>query len=215
MVSYGYISYVIVWGGHGVLWIHILCDSVRRAWCPMDTYPMSLAAVKRCENAHKDHLSAIQKDVIRVLRAIMHFRDHMCTLMEKENLKDLVYSLQNLKNLIPDQLAPDPKELLAMLVANVVEYMHNMELIISNAFLAMRMMIKGTMQHQYEHSKMSERQTEIRVKVKDAETRMKTMDTTKIETIHIARRLQVAKERLEKFEQMTITDEQAKVIIKL
>ncbi|CAC5423829.1 unnamed protein product [Mytilus coruscus] len=170
----------------------------------------STAAVKRCENAHKDHLSAIQKDVIRVLRAIMHFRDHMCTLMEKENLKDLVYSLQKLKNLIPDQLAPDPKELLAMLVANVVEYMHNMELIISNAFLAMRMMIKGTMQHQYEHSRMSERQTEIRVKVKDAETRMKTMDTAKIETIHIARRLQVAKERLEKFEQMTITDEQAK-----
>ncbi|XP_052079697.1 synaptonemal complex protein 1-like isoform X2 [Mytilus californianus] len=169
----------------------------------------STAAVKRCENAHKDHLSAIQKDVIRVLRAIMHFRDHMCTLMEKENLKDLVYSLQKLKNLIPDQLVPDPKELLTMLVANVVEYMHNMELIISNAFLAMRMMIKGTMQHQYE-PRTSDRQTEIRVKVKDAETRMKTMDTAKTETIHIARRLQVAKDRLEKFEQMTLTEEQAK-----
>ncbi|CAG2232740.1 unnamed protein product [Mytilus edulis] len=170
----------------------------------------STAAVKRCDNAHKDHLSAIQKDVIRVLRAIMHFRDHMCTLMEKENLKDLVYSLHKLKNLIPDQLAPDPKELLAMLVANVVEYMHNMELIISNAFLAMRMMIKGTMHNQYDQSRMSDKQTEIRVKVKDAETRMKTMDTAKTETIYIARRLQAAKERMEKFEQMSLTEDQAK-----
>lgn len=39
------------------------------------------------------------------------------------------------------------------------------------------------------------------------------MDTAKTETIHIARRLQAAKERLERFEQMTLTEEQAKVIM--
>lgn len=60
--------------------------------------------VKRVEDNHKEQLNVIQKNVVRVLRAIMHFRDHVCTIVEKESLKDASRSLQGLGSLIPDKV---------------------------------------------------------------------------------------------------------------
>ena len=62
------------------------------------------AMVKRVEDNHKEQLNIIQKNVVRVLRAIMHFRDHVCTIAEKESMKDASRSLQALGSLIPDKV---------------------------------------------------------------------------------------------------------------
>lgn len=68
------------------------------------TMNRNAAMVKRVEDNHKEQLNVIQKNVVRVLRAIMHFRDHVCTIVEKESLKDASRSLQGLGSLIPDKV---------------------------------------------------------------------------------------------------------------
>ena len=75
----------------------------------------------------------------------------------------------------------------------------------------MRMMIKGSVPDPMEQAQR--RVVEAKVKVKDAQTRMTTMDTAKTETVQLARRLMLAKEKLVKLEQ--VTDEEAKVSLNI
>ncbi|XP_078326004.1 uncharacterized protein LOC111127427 isoform X2 [Crassostrea virginica] len=161
------------------------------------------AMVKRVEDNHKEQLNIIQKNVVRVLRAIMHFRDHVCTIAEKESMKDASRSLQALGSLIPDKLAPDPKELLALLVGSVVEFMHNMEVVIANAFLTMRMMIKGSITMTTPKEVVAARQTVNKMRMEEVQKNMQQIDVSKTETKKLALRLKKAKEKLIKFEELT------------
>ncbi|KAL5006066.1 hypothetical protein ScPMuIL_017224 [Solemya velum] len=101
------------------------------------------ASIRRIEMNHKEQLQVLMKDIYRVLRAILHFRDHIMAVMEKHNLKEPGSAMKQLGGLVPDQLAPDPREVLGLLVANVVEFLHNMENIMTNAFLAMKFLLKS------------------------------------------------------------------------
>lgn len=161
------------------------------------------AMVKRVEDNHKEQLNVIQKNVVRVLRAIMHFRDHVCTIVEKESLKDASRSLQGLGSLIPDKLVPDPKELLALLVGSVVEFMHNMEVVMANAFLTMRMMIKGSITMTTTKEFIAGKQTENRIRMEEVKRNMRQIDVSKEESKKLALRLKMAKEKLIKFEELT------------
>ncbi|XP_033728710.1 paramyosin-like [Pecten maximus] len=166
----------------------------------------NIAAVRRVENNHKDHLHAIQKDTLRVLRAIIHFRDHVINILEKENLKEPAFALTQLPTLIPEKLVPDPREMLALLVGNVVEYMHKMELTLANAFLAMRMVVKGAIEAQKEFAQqqqlMKPRSVD-RLKDEESKARVKHVQTAKMETTRLSHRLKKAKERLQKFEEIS------------
>ena len=62
------------------------------------------ANVRRLEVQQKDQLSCIQKDTIRMLRAIMHFRDQMIHVLDKETLRDPAQSLQDLGSLLKDKV---------------------------------------------------------------------------------------------------------------
>ncbi|OWF42085.1 hypothetical protein KP79_PYT24604 [Mizuhopecten yessoensis] len=167
----------------------------------------NIAAVRRVENNHKDHLHAIQKDTLRVLRAIIHFRDHLVTVLEKEHLKEPAYALTQMPNLIPDKLVPDPREMLALLVGNVVEYMHKMGLTLANAFLAMRMMVKGAIEASKELAAHQQQVTKTRsvdrLKDEESKARVKHVEAAKMETTQLSRRLRKAKERLQKFEEIS------------
>ncbi|XP_069107884.1 uncharacterized protein [Argopecten irradians] len=145
----------------------------------------NIAAVRRVENNHKDHLHAIQKDTLRVLRAIIHFRDHVIHILEKENLKEPAFALTQLPTLIPEKLVPDPREMLALLVGNVVEYMHKMELTLANAFLAMRMVVKGALEAQKElaqQQQLTRPRSVDRMKEEESKARVKHVQTAKMET---------------------------------
>jgi hypothetical protein len=54
------------------------------------------ANIKKMEFLHKDQLTSIHKDSLRMLRGIMHFREHMMVCFEKENLADQAQALQEL-----------------------------------------------------------------------------------------------------------------------
>ncbi|XP_062622135.1 uncharacterized protein LOC134283651 [Saccostrea cucullata] len=161
------------------------------------------AMVKKVENTHKEQMFALQKDVVRVLRAIMHFRDHVSNIVEKESLKDVSRAMQALGSLIPDKLALDPKELLALLVGSVVEFMHKLEVIIANAFLTMRMMIKGSITLSTTKEVVAARRTENKARMEEAKKTMRQIDFSKTETKKLALRLKIAKEKLIKFEELT------------
>lgn len=53
---------------------------------------------------HKEQLSLMNKDTMRMLRAIMHFRDHMLMVLEKENLVDQAQMLQDLGHIVKDKV---------------------------------------------------------------------------------------------------------------
>ncbi|XP_060069888.1 paramyosin-like [Ylistrum balloti] len=166
----------------------------------------NIAAVRRVENNHKDHLHAIQKDTLRVLRAIIHFRDHVITILEKENLKEPAFALTQLPTLIPEKLVPDPREMLALLVGNVVEYMHKMELTLANAFLAMRMVVKSAIEAQKEfqqQQRLTQARSVERIKDEESKAKVKHVTAAKMETTRLTYRLKKAKERLQKFEEIS------------
>ena len=60
--------------------------------------------MRRLEQQQKEQLQGIQKDTIRMLRAIMHFRDQMVHVLEKENLSDPAQALHDLGSLIKDKV---------------------------------------------------------------------------------------------------------------
>ena len=47
----------------------------------------------------------IQKDILRMLRGIIHFRDRMVTCLEKENLMDQSQALHDLGDLVKDKVS--------------------------------------------------------------------------------------------------------------
>ncbi|KAH3752164.1 hypothetical protein DPMN_186776 [Dreissena polymorpha] len=63
------------------------------------------AGIRKIEQQHKDQLHSIQRDTMRILRAIMHFRDHMQTCLEKENLVDQAQALTELGSITKDKVS--------------------------------------------------------------------------------------------------------------
>ncbi|WAR10001.1 hypothetical protein MAR_035077 [Mya arenaria] len=57
------------------------------------------ATIRKMELLQKDQYVSIQRDTMRMLRAIMHFRDHMLTCMEKEDLIDQAQTLYDLRDI--------------------------------------------------------------------------------------------------------------------
>ena len=62
------------------------------------------ATYRKLDIQQKDQLVAVQKDIIRMLRAIVHFRDHMLACIEKENLMDQAEALVALSDLAKDKV---------------------------------------------------------------------------------------------------------------
>lgn len=58
--------------------------------------------VKGLEDRSRQQVTALQEDVLNVLRAVMRFKDHVCTIVEGENLKDAAEALKALGPNIPD-----------------------------------------------------------------------------------------------------------------
>ncbi|XP_056013484.1 uncharacterized protein LOC125678631 isoform X2 [Ostrea edulis] len=148
--------------------------------------------VKGLEDRSRQQVTALQEDVLNVLRAVMRFKDHVCTIVEGENLKDAAEALKALGPNIPDTMTPDPKEMFDLLVGSVVEFMQNMEVAIADAFLSMREMIKKS-----KESKDTKSGDVSRVE----ERNKKQMEDSKSEFKKIEFKLKIAKQRLIKFEQ--------------
>jgi hypothetical protein len=63
-----------------------------------------LELVKGLEHRSRQQISALQKDVLNILRAVEHFKDHVCTIVEGENLTDAADALKALGPQIPDSV---------------------------------------------------------------------------------------------------------------
>ena len=63
-----------------------------------------MAQIRRMENLHKDQMALINKDTLRMLRAIVHFRDHMLACVQKENLVDQAQDLQDIGHIVKDKV---------------------------------------------------------------------------------------------------------------
>ncbi|XP_060593485.1 uncharacterized protein LOC132747964 [Ruditapes philippinarum] len=154
------------------------------------------ASIKKMEFLHKDQLTSIHKDSLRMLRGIMHFREHMMVCFEKENLADQAQALQELGD-IKDKLSPDPKDMLAALVGIVVDYLNKMEGILSNAFLALRVLMK------YQVDKQVEAEVQHRLAMKEVQRKARAMKEPKKNVNSLAKSLKKAKNKLKNAKQNT------------
>ncbi|XP_053386255.1 restin homolog isoform X2 [Mercenaria mercenaria] len=155
------------------------------------------ANIKKLEYQHKDQLSAIRKDTVRMLRGIMHFRYHMLKCLEKENLLDQAQALHDLGDIVKDKLSPDPKEVLVTIVGTVVDYLHKMEGILGNSFLAMRLLMK------YQIDKQVEAEVQQRMAEKEIQKKAREMKGPKKNVNSLAKSLKKAKNKLKKAKQNT------------
>ncbi|KAL4217158.1 hypothetical protein ACF0H5_023612 [Mactra antiquata] len=150
------------------------------------------ASIKKMEYQHRDQLAYIQKDTVRMLRGIMHFRDHMLTCLEKENLVDQAQQLSDLGDIVKDKITPEPKEVLATIVSTVVDYLNKMEGILSSSFLAMRILMK------YQIEKTVEHEVKQRLALREVQRKDKEMKSQKKNVTGLANCLKKAKAKLKK-----------------
>ncbi|XP_052813929.1 myosin heavy chain, non-muscle-like [Mya arenaria] len=161
------------------------------------------ATIRKMELLQKDQYVSIQRDTMRMLRAIMHFRDHMLTCMEKEDLIDQAQTLYDLRDITDVKPTSDTRELLTTVASSVVEYLNNIEAILSSAFLALKIFMKYQIDKQVEYEvqqRMIKERKEMQNKlaVQEVQRRDSIVKSKEKDVSGLAKKLKKANQKIKK-----------------
>ncbi|XP_055959456.1 uncharacterized protein PF3D7_1120000 isoform X3 [Patella vulgata] len=143
------------------------------------------ASVRRVENVHKDQIQMIQKDGLRLLRALMHFRDQLVIALTKEGYIEPAHQLQELPKLIHDDFRVEVRNILINMTGNVVEYLHNIETIMAHTLKSIRVL-----------NKPGAAQSKDDAKIKQMKNRVTEIKNAKEKSTDVAQRLTSNKQKI-------------------